>query len=386
MSILHCRPSGTLRRLQLGCFIYFLTTINALASEVRPQYCGSGTVSTIAFVGDLIFHSDLQRIAMAQGATYGQFWSAANSIFRSVDAVYGNLEGTISSNVTYLGERVADPGRNFGSKVYSAPSELLNFNYHPSLARDLKRSGFRVVSTGNNHALDRGTSGIDQTVDRLESAGVVAVGTRHSQRRRHDWGRLTQVGDLNIGWVSCTFGTNGYPDPLDQVLDCYTEKPQTLAAISGLAARRDVDAVFFVPHWGIENQLVIARRQSSLAREAISAGAAIVVGTHPHILQEWDWMKSKFGRAIPIIYSTGNFISTQPLPHQRDGLILIVTLHKSSKGSKAHVVSTRYILTEFEYPPGNMSFVEFDPVRHSVLPVQAQLREGELKRYLGACE
>lgn len=365
--------------------LLLLTPLRADApAQPREPGCLQPGDATIAFVGDLILHEELQRAALAPGSRYGDFWRAADPLFAAVDAVYGNLEGTITANVLPGGATVADPGRTFASPVYAQPAEALNFNYHPSLVADLQRSGFVALSTANNHALDRSSPGVDQTLDHLERGGLVAVGTRRRGIAKA-WGKTTRIRGINVGWVACTYGTNGHNDPFDQVLECYREKDEVLKAISELTARADVDAVVFVPHWGIENQTVVARRQTALAREAVAAGAAAVIGTHPHILQEWNWMTSPTGQRVPIVYSTGNFISAQPAQLQRRGLIFLLTLRRTPGSGKASVVSARYRLTQFLGAQRGVAFQNYDPALDRLVPRDAWLSDEAAHAALKRC-
>lgn len=353
----------------------------AMADRTQNPGCTPRGDVTIAFVGDLIFQEGLQRTALAPGARYSDFWRSAQPLFAAVDAVYGNVEGAITANVLPGGSAVADPGRTFASDVYAQPAAELNFNYHPSLVDDLKATGFVVVSTANNHALDRSSLGVDRTLDHLEAAGLTAVGTRRRGAAK-SWGKTTRIRDLNVGWVACTYGTNGYEDAFDQVLECYTEKDEVLRSISELSARPDVDAVVFVPHWGIENHTVVARRQIALAREAIAAGAAAVIGTHPHVLQEWHWVTAPAGQAVPVIYSTGNFVSDQPHAFQRRGMIVMLTLRKDPRARNAGVVATRYTLTQFLGPARGIAFPDYDAGTDRLVPRAAWLSDEHATRVM----
>ncbi|MBA4172088.1 MAG: hypothetical protein C0511_05405 [Hyphomicrobium sp.] len=348
------------------------------AGAKADRFCAAEKAVNIAFVGDLLFQDELQRIAMRQGSSYRRFWSRIDPILQAVDAVYGNLEGTLASNITYQGLRTADPGTDATSEVFRAPPGILNFNYHKSLAADLMLSGFRIISTANNHVLDRGVEGIDQTIEELGRQGISAVGTRHSKGLDAPWGKLTTIGSLTVGWVACTYGTNGHPDTLNQVLDCFEQRDEVLAAISSLAARTDVAAVFFVPHWGIENHYVIERRQEQLGRDAVSAGATAVVGTHPHVLQEWHWVTSPLGDRAPIVYSTGNFVSAQPAKSQRNGAVILVTLQTHARTPKAKLASVRYVLTEFVQPPGIVTFRQSVHSLHNRFPDAERLDPTQL--------
>ena len=79
-----------------------------------------------------------------------------------------------------------------------------------SLIEDMKASGFDIVSTANNHALDRGAIGVEQTITNLEKAGLLFTGTRRSGQRP-PWSTLTHVRGFNIAWSHGLMGTNGIP-------------------------------------------------------------------------------------------------------------------------------------------------------------------------------
>ena len=118
-----------------------------------------------------------------------------------------------------------------------------------------------------------------------------------------------------------------------------------LAEIGRPFADPSIDAVIFTPHWGIEYSRVIERRQRDLAHAAIEAGALVVVGTHPHVLQEWQKITASDSREALAIYSTGNFISAQRGPDQRTGILAILSLEKGTNEAKAHLSAAHYILT-----------------------------------------
>jgi len=347
--------------------------------------CHDRRSTTIAFVGDLIFQDSLQETALRTGGSYSHFWSGAERIFRHVDAVFGNLEGTLASGISYNSQHVVESDDLASSPVYRSPPDILNFNYYHTLAQQLYKSGFRVVSTANNHAFDRGAIGVQHTLERLKEAGISAVGTRSTEIPDHRWGQVVRFGELNAGWVACTYGINGHSDPNNQVLECYRERQQVLATISELAAKPDVNAVFFVPHWGIENHRTIARRQRYLARDAAVAGATIIVGTHPHVLQTWERLPTQNKNSI-VIYSTGNLVSAQPRPEHRRGIILLVRLQAGGKKmGGSQVIEVRYVATEFDLATQRLSLINLRPDERAILPTTAHLDIADVNTFFTKC-
>ena len=100
----------------------------------------------------------LQVQAYKPHATFRQFWAPVAGVLAGADLTYGNLESPIAEGVKPGGVATKDPGRTLDRVVYGRKSDALIFNTHPSVAADLKASGFGVVSTANNHAADRGAA------------------------------------------------------------------------------------------------------------------------------------------------------------------------------------------------------------------------------------
>ncbi len=307
--------------------------------------CRSGTRITVAAVGDLLFHAALQRQALARNGSYAGFWQPVQSILDAADLTYGNLEGAVAAGVSAGGRAVADPGRRLDGRVYSARVNEFLFNYHPSLIADLKDSGFDVVSTANNHAGDRGALGVDGTIDALEDGGVAFTGTRRrDERDLRPWSAVVEAKGVRIAFLACTYGTNGGIDRTGQILNCYRDRDQVMGEIGWLSEDPGVDAVILTPHWGAENVSNPLPSDRAYARAAIEAGAAAVIGAHPHVLQPWEKIVTAAGREGLAIYSTGNFISNQPWTPNRSGVIALLEFTKARDG-KAALTATGFVPT-----------------------------------------
>jgi poly-gamma-glutamate capsule biosynthesis protein CapA/YwtB (metallophosphatase superfamily) len=309
--------------------------------------CEPGQRAVIAAVGDLLFHDALQAQALKSGATFRQFWAPIARVLADADITYGNLESPIASGVKSGGRLAADPGRVLDRVVYGKQADALVFNTHPSVAVDLVQSGFKVVSTANNHAADRGALGIDRTLDALAAAGLAATGTRRSGDTTSPWSVRTHATGMTVAWLSCTYGLNGMPDRKRQVLNCYADKDIVFAELRALAADPEVDAVMLTPHWGSEGSPTPLASDRRYAREAVEAGATAVIGTHPHVLQPWEKVRTNDGREGLVIYSTGNFISNQPSDAQRSSVIALLEVTKP-QGRPARLSAVGFVPTFVE--------------------------------------
>ena len=299
---------------------------------------GSGAV-TVAVVGDIMVHRAVQRDAATNG--YAKHYASVASFLRRADLTIGNLETPVAQNILPGGRETTSPPRGvFDDRVYSG---FPTFNAHPSLVRALKGAGFDVLQTANNHALDRGPAGADRTLAAIRAQGLAATGTRSRAEPSAPWATLTRAGGKRIAVLACTFSVNGLPDPKRQALRCFSQQAEVLATIAALAQSSSVDAVLFTPHWGIEYSHAPTTQQRRLARAALDAGAAAVIGAHPHVLQPIEAYTTRDGRPGFIAYSMGNFISSQWSVPRRNSAILYFDLVRS--GGQLVARAPRYLPT-----------------------------------------
>jgi poly-gamma-glutamate capsule biosynthesis protein CapA/YwtB (metallophosphatase superfamily) len=273
--------------------------------------CGAGdgaeTYFTIAATGDTFPHENIQAVGEAQG--YDVLFDHVRPFLQAADLAYTNFDGAMLEGAGYSG--------------------YPNFNFNPALAAALKNAGIDVVSTANNHILDRGPEGLDATLRVLEANGIMqhgavpssAVGPQDgTQPPRPPYTRLALArGDvaLTIGFISATWGTNGIPDPHSQVNLLYESseygqqggvRASVLEAIA--QADRDNDLVLVAAHFGYEYQFYPDQSQVDAARRMAEAGADIILGAQPHTLQPVDIIDLGSRKTL-VVYSLANFLASQ---------------------------------------------------------------------------
>lgn len=305
-----------------------VSLLSCLYAHAEPtlrfsEACSQNQDIEIFAVGDILLHSPLQKQAATNPQRFKSLWSSMLPYIQKADIAYANLEGPVASGQTRSGQNVEGVGLQFDNNVYTS---YPLFNYHPLLVQDIKSSGFDIVSTANNHAMDRRSIGVDKTIEELERNHVLYTGTRKrsdSSNPDYQWYTLTHAKGRTIAWLACSFSTNGNPDPMDQVLPCFeNQSAQVLGLVHRLSRDPHIDAVIVTPHWGIEYQLRYNAQQSTLGRQLIEAGATAVIATHPHVVQPWQKITTSDGREGLIVYSTGNFVSNQSTPEQRTSVMI----------------------------------------------------------------
>ena len=211
-------------------------------------------------------------------------WRDIASLFAAADIAFVNLEAPFS-----------DRG--------APPTKGMVFKAAPDMIAGLESAGIDIVSTANNHARDCGAYGITYTLDWLTQHGIAAVGTGSDGEAAHRGAVLERHG-VRFGFLGYTFDqSNGnYKDSDDRIamLDAARAKED----IAAMAARAEV--VIVSMHAGTEYQPKPNEHQRRFARAAIDAGAKIVVGHHPHVVQPVE----EYGGGV-IFYSLGNLIFDQ---------------------------------------------------------------------------
>lgn len=260
---------------------------------------------TVAMVGDVLLHQPQHQQALRADNGHISLWENILPVIQSADLAYANLEGPIAPGTAGLGRVVKDPGRVFDKHVYTS---YPMFNYHDFLADDLKNSGFDVVSTANNHSLDRGSRGANATIEHLARVGLGFSGTRSTHYPNASFAARLRVNGWTVSFVACAEHTNGIVDTQKQVLPC---NQQAVEIVRQEALDPLVDVVIATPHWGDEYQSLPNARQKQFAQELANAGARAIVGAHPHVPQPSAEITSLDGRRVPVVYSLGNFVSNQ---------------------------------------------------------------------------
>ena len=179
----------------------------------------------------------------------------------------------------------------------------VTFRGRPSLVRGFTSAGVDVVSLANNHALDWGSGALLDTIDRLSTAGVAVAGAG----RDLDAARAPAVLDTAAGTVAVL----AFSDILPAGFSAGAERtgvnpvrPDRQRLLDDIAAASDrADYVLVSFHWGVEYEGYAGDAQRALAHDAIDAGADLVIGHHPHVLQGLEVYRDRL-----IAYSLGDFV------------------------------------------------------------------------------
>ncbi|PWV99688.1 poly-gamma-glutamate synthesis protein (capsule biosynthesis protein) [Paenibacillus cellulosilyticus] len=263
------------------------TTDSSVEGAGSTGAIGSSTGSTgsirLAFVGDLLLGSSVETTMRKQGLDYP--FSGALDYLLSPDITAGNLENPITTR-----------GIPAANKQYV-------FKGSPDLLPPLKEAGFDIVSLANNHTLDQGTEGLLDTIAALKDAGIANVGGGNDDTEAFA-PVVLEANGIKVAYLSVSRVVPEGSWKADKNHPGVAEAYDSTRAVAAIAkAKQEADLVVMMVHWGVERADQPVEHQTTLARQFIDAGADLVIGSHPHVMQGFEQYKGKW-----IAYSLGNFI------------------------------------------------------------------------------
>ena len=188
-------------------------------------------------------------------------------------------------------------------------SSYPSFNSPKEVGAALKESGVDIVTLANNHTLDRGEKAIQSAIAHWNELDMPYTGSYLSADDQMNI-RTIEKNGIIFSFLAYTYGTNGISVPEDkQYLVNLIEEEMIKQEIS--KAKEISDIVVVSLHFGNEYQRLPSDEQKEVAHKTANAGADIIIGHHPHVLQPMEWITKEDGKRTFVAYSLGNFLSGQ---------------------------------------------------------------------------
>lgn len=281
---------------------------------------------SLLFIGDLMGHGSQIRSAydpLTKEYDYDTVFHYLKDVLSKPDFTIANLEVTL-----------AGPPYK-GYPQFSSPD---------ALAVSAKKAGIDIFVTANNHSVDRRLKGINRTIDVLDSLEIPRTGTFKNKEERDSANLLIIEKDsIRVGLLNYTYGTNGIPVPKPSVVNLINR--EIMKADIDSAQNDSLDKLIVFLHFGSEYQSYPNKTQTDLVTFLYTAGADIVIGSHPHVIQLMEHHKSLNDSSDEhfVAYSLGNFVSNQRKTRTDGGVMAILVLKKEN--GKTFIDKSNYILT-----------------------------------------
>ncbi|MFZ3015379.1 MAG: CapA family protein [Minisyncoccia bacterium] len=302
--------------------------------DIEPNFV------TLLFGGDIMLDRGVKNSVMKNfGGDYSLMFENLN-LLKSADIVFANLEGPAS-----------DKG--------SDRKNLYSFRMDPSVIPALKGSGFDILSVANNHAGDWGRDAYADTLARLKENEISYTGGGINKNESEQPVVIEKYG-IKIGYLGFSDVGPNMPASESNAGLLLTSNPRFDEIIQN--ASKQVDHLIVSFHFGEEYKIEHNNRQEYLAHKAIDDGAKIIIGTHPHVVEDTEVYKNGF-----IAYSLGNFIFDQYFSENTmQGMLLEIKLEKNgSMTIKKNTVNLSKVFQPEKITKGkeeNIKFQEFQKI------------------------
>ena len=274
------------------------------------SWCFAQNEAKLLFVGDLMQHSPQFMHARQPDGTfnYNVCFEEVKPYIEAADIAIGNLEVTLGG-----------PPYS-GYPCFSAPDDWL---------WAIKETGFDVLTTSNNHCLDRGKRGLERTLMMTDSADMLTLGTyRNAEERQQRYPLLVEQNGIRFAFITYTYDMNGFE----------VEAPNVVNVIDTTQMKRDIlvartmhpDVIIAIMHWGTEYKLLPDSYQRFHGQWLLEHGVDHIIGGHPHVIQPTEYVPyaDKPDYHL-VVWSQGNFISNMSAPHTTEGTMITLTFRKT---------------------------------------------------------
>ncbi len=319
-------------------------------------------------VGDVMLSRYVAQVSHYHGYTYpfALVGATGQTPLLNGDLVVGNLESPLSPQWQAL---VGD---------YSLPAPPAFAEPSAHAPAPLAAAGFDILSLANNHALDAGPASLHYTVERLQENNIAPVGAgpdRVSARSAY----ITTTQNLRIAFLAF----NDIGNPEDAVWQWRGETDWSRAWLDYATfnairrVRRMADVVVVMVHWGEEYSPTPSLHQQAWARGLVDAGADVVLGTHPHVLQPVQTMPGTIqGRTSVVAYSLGNFLFDQYFSRATSTSVVMRVL--LDKRGVAGVAVAPIEIVNGQVRPLPLDNDEHDDIIAALTPQDQQLQQAHI--------
>ena len=297
-----------------------------VTTEAISQEDGTKQV-TLAAVGDIIAHDTILNLAeTGNGYDFSSLFALLKNDISSVDLAIANVE-------TPLG----------GGPYTGYPS----FNTPDEMGLAVIDAGFDVALQASNHSMDSGTDGIRHAIRFWKSHAdqILMVGLHDSAEEESQIPIIT-VNGISFAVLNYTYGLNGYELPYeeDYLITLMNDGTRDFIREQVERATSQADFVIVCPHWGEENRVGEPNNeQEDWAMLFTEAGADLILGTHPHVIEDIEWITADNGNRALCYYSLGNFVSNQQYTDLVLGGMAYLVIEQDEQGTHIKEDSAKVI-------------------------------------------
>ena len=266
---------------------------------------------TFVFAGDIMGHMPQLQAAFQKDSDNYDFtpcFTYLKPYIQSADVAVANLEVPLAG------------------KPYSG---YPNFSSPDALLYAAANAGFDVFLLANNHVVDKGKQGTMSTINTVSKKVLFAGAYLDVAHRDSLYPLIIEVKGLKVAILNCTYGTNGIAVPAPIIVNTI-DTTQIIKDVH-TAKDRGAEFIFMTIHWGNEYELIANDTQVKLAAYFAKIGINAIIGSHPHVVQNFDYHYSSDSTRVPVFYSLGNMVSNQRKRYTDGGILAKITIDPKTR-------------------------------------------------------
>ena len=309
-----CAVIAIFAGISTSLFLTNRSTSTELVTKIEEIPLKSSEVSLV-MVGDNLLHTPLIRNAETPEGTHN-----FDSLYEEMKPYFENADISVIVQETILG------GSEFKYSGYPM------FNSPQAVGDAIVNAGFDVVLHATNHTLDKGSKGVENTLEYWKNHPEIKVlGINESLDKQNEVSVYEKNG-IKFALLNYTDSTNGIPLPNSK--GYLVNKVDEEKIIKDLTyAENNADFTIVFMHWGVEYHFRESESQSDLAILMCENGADLIMGSHPHVIQPVKWIESENGNKALVFYSLGNYVSRQKEAANLLGIMANVKIYNKGDGT-----------------------------------------------------
>ena len=281
----------------------------------------------ILMIGDILVHEPVYKSGIQSDGTLNY-----DHFFKNIQEDLDEAEIKVVNQETILG------GSELGFSSYPC------FNSPQEIGDSEAKAGFNVILHATNHAMDKGFNAINNTINfwREKYPDIMMLGLNLTPEEQDNI-KIYEQNDFKIALLNYTYGTNGISLPQDKpyLVNLLDEEKVTKDI---LKAKSMADFVIVMPHWGTEYQYTPDSLQEKYTKLFSDLGVDLVIGTHPHVLENIELVTNDEGHEMLVYYSLGNYVSGQTEKDRVVGGMAKISIEKNYETNECYI-------TEYELDP-----------------------------------
>lgn len=279
----------------------YQTTTEEPTTEPIPE---DKRVHVIA-AGDNLIHYSVFKNAEANAAGQEDVKYDFKPIYENVRYLVESADVAVLNQETIISESNSVRGADGGQLIFNSP---------PEVADAVIDLGFDVFTMANNHLLDMGASGLEESINfwnkKAEENDLTILGAYLDEEDSENI-RIREVNGVKIAFLAYAEHINGFSIPADSSLRVIMNYEEDVIERQIKKASEIADAVIVSAHWGVEDTHEVSEDRKELAAKMVNWGADVILGCHTHTAETMEWIQRDDGTRGFVYYSMGNFICAQ---------------------------------------------------------------------------